>query len=89
MKKIIILGFAVLMYACPIFAQQAITTAGASNSKPQGSVVYSVGEIATSTYSTSTLNIHEGVIQDYISITNNIIFLELTIVCVIIKFQLF
>lgn len=76
MKRKLLLGIGFLVCISPLIAQQVVTTGGASNKKIQGSVEYSIGEIATSTYSNSNGSIHEGVIQDYISITSDIVQIE-------------
>lgn len=73
-KLVVSIGFLVCIY--PLIAQQVVTTGGASNKKPQGSIEYSVGEIATSTYKKSNGSVHEGVIQDYISVATDIVQIE-------------
>lgn len=72
MKKItgIIL---ILFFAVGLYAQQAITSTGGSKSNSNGTIEFSVGEVAISSYSNPYGSIHEGVIQNHLLVTDKII----------------
>jgi hypothetical protein len=65
MMKLSLLMIASAMFTCGSYAQQNILSAGSSDSGTDGSITWSVGQVAYSTTFRTTGSVSEGVQQPY------------------------